>query len=225
MELIQLWLSVEGEALDYPGIPSRSSVDLDRGRLVAEFPVEAVEIGSIAAKKKFRIDRDFEYIALLSCTPRSEPAQLIDDSGITGYVISRQEAETTRSIAWVETPLPTKPKNEDSPTHAACPLEIVDSITGAGQIAIGDGGLIRVSRDLIGKTVRARIPCYCDRRVVRLLEPLTEFTLHAVVKKEGDMQYIEAVCSPTVAASSSSVGYRRLEAEFAKFKVQSIATV
>lgn len=211
--------------MDYPGIPSRSSIDLERGRLVAEFPVEAVEIDSIAAKKRFRIDRDFEYIALLSCTPRSESAQLVDDSGITGYVISKQEAETTRAIAWVETALPTKPKNEDSPTHATSLLEVVDSITGSGQVIIGDGGGIRVSRDLVGKTVRARIPCFCDRRVVRLLKPLTEFTLHAVVNRNEETQYLEAVCCSTIATSSSSIGYRRLEAMFAKFKAQSMTTV
>ncbi len=214
MEIVQLWLSVGGEALDYPGIPSRSSIDLETGKLVAEFPVEAVEVDSIAAKKQFRIDRDFELPVLLHCTPRSEIAQLVDDSGLTGYEIPKQEAATTKAIAWIETPLPVNPKNQDSPTHSTSLLAVVDEITGDGQVVVGEGGVIQVSRDLIGKTVRVRLMAFCDRRVVRLLEPLTEFYLHAVIQEGSETKYLQAQCVPAIATAFSSLGYRRLEATF-----------
>lgn len=214
MQIIQLWLSIGGAALDYPGIPSRSSIDIENGKLIAEFPVEAVEIDSILARKQFKIDRDFELPVLLHCTPRSKTARLIDDSGLTGYEIPKQEAATTKAIAWLETPLPNSPKNQDSPTHSTSLLAVVDEITGDGQIVIGEGGVVRVSRDLIGKTVRSRLMAFCDRRVVRLLEPLTEFCLHAIIQEGNERKYLEARCVPAIATAFSSLGYRRLEATF-----------
>lgn len=220
-QIIQLWLSVGGEALDYPGIPSRSSIDLVNGKLVAEFPVEAVEIASIAAKKQFRIDRDFELPVLLHCTPRLETAKLTDDSGLTGYEIKRQEAATTEALAWLETPLPTAPKNQDSPTHSTSLLAVVDEIVGNGQVIIQEKGVIRCSRDLIGKTIRVRLMAFCDRRVVRLLEPLDQFRLHAIIQEGGETKYLEVRCNPATATAFSSLGYRRLEAVFDPTEIKS----
>lgn len=204
MEILKAWISVDGVAVDDEAIPSTVFLDLENGRVRLGFPTRATEIDAIARGKRFRVDRDFEMTRTLVCTPSGTSSCFTDESGVTGYEILEQKAISTQALVWIESGTP--------PYVNAAPVEVVDKITSDSQIVIKAGGLIEVSRNLIGQRLRSRIPVFVDKRVTVLLEPLEKFCLHIITKKPP-LEYLEAIVTITTKPPQQN-GARFLEGNF-----------
>lgn len=204
MNILKAWISVDGVAIDDEAIASTVTLDLENGKVRLGFPTRATEVDAIARGKRFGTDRDFEMFRILVCTPVSTKAQLVDESGVSGYEIYDQPAETTKTLAWVEF--------GQKPNVSAEPIQIVDKITGANQIVIKKNGAIVVSQDLVGKTVRSRLPVFVDKRVVVLLEPLENFRLH-IVTEDPTPTYLSVLITIEV-TSPTQGGTRWLQGTF-----------
>ena len=202
-------------AVDDEAIASTVFLDLQNGRVRLGFPTCAVEIDAIARGKRFAIDRDFEMNRVLVCTPTSTTAKLQDESGVTGYEIAAQKSQDTRALAWIESGNP--------PYVKAHPIQIVDKITGDDQIVIKAEGAAEVSGNLIGQTLRSRIPVFVDKRVTVLLEPLECFTLHVIAEKP-ELTYLCLDAAIAKTSPSSQGGTRWLEGTFdpSQVKTESI---
>lgn len=211
MAIIRAWISVEGVAVDDEAIASTVLFDREKGKVRLGFPTRAVEADAIARGKKFIIERDFELSRVLLCTPSSTTSQLKDQSGISGYVIPRQEEKHCNSPAWVEF--------GNLPYVSSQPIQIVDKITSSGQIVIKDGGAVEVSRDLIGKTIRTQLSVFVDKRVSVSLEPLIGFDIHLIQQEQSKIKYL-TVNVTTVVRSPAMGGTRWIEGVFDPPKIR-----
>lgn len=204
MQVLKAWISIDGIAVDDEAISSTVFLDLENGRVRLGFPTQAVEVDAIARGKQFLVERDIELFRILQVARAKKKDKLRDESGMTGYEIVKQNESNTRAVAWLESGVP--------PHVSATPIQIVDSISGNGQITIGQYGIIEVSSDLVGKTIRARLPVTTDKRVTVKLEPLETFTLH-VIAENPERVYLSAEVNITI-TSPAQGGTRWLEGTF-----------
>lgn len=192
MQIHKAWLTV-GDKATSVALNHKTYIDWQKRTLVITFPPQAVEPEAIALGRDFDVKENIKTFVNLEAMASNSPAPLFDSSGISGYEISVNPDILRQSIAWYELP------SKNSTEIPAVTLELVEVIKQdvPSQVKILPNGEVMVSKDLIGKLVKIRMPVVFDRQIILLANPIESFTAH-LIAYDGHYKYIQVKCKPEV---------------------------
>ena len=168
------WLEVDGYTLPV----CASSLEEDSSEtLQLYFPASSPELEAVSFGRKFQIVSR-EIFNLFDALPASEFGIMRDRNRMPpGYEIHEQDPSTSKAKA--------------SAGNLSLRLVKPNEIEGERQIAIQDGGRIRVSPDVVGKTVLIHCPIFYPEVALMSESPLEEFTLHSVGDSGSGLSHVK----------------------------------
>lgn len=176
------WLEIDGQLIDT--CARKGSVRLRQGEEVISMMFapnpNVPELDAIALGYKYVVSEGKQERAILEATPQSRTTKLKHIGKRQGWTNEAQHPDTTDAIAYYLIP--------DSQKREGRGIEIVEvnNIYADDQIAILENGQLQLSQNLIGKTIKVRMPIRFPKTVELLPEKLTNITVRLVCKWNDD---------------------------------------
>lgn len=186
LKVLKAWLEItDNPPLVVPALAIRNSVIVNpSGTVSMYFKATTAELNAVVMGKRYEVQTSRSAIAMLELTPMTAEATAKDSYNKSGYIIEAQDPATTTALAFLP-----PPPNSDRGTS----LEIVqyDKVQASNQIAIANGGKCRVSSNLIGSTIKIRMPVIYPEVVLVSQEPINNITAHLVVEwADSSIKYV-----------------------------------
>lgn len=181
-KILKAWLEITDDPpMVVPAYaqPSSVTVNMTDGTAYMEFAAITAELDAIAAGRRYEVRQGYTGVTMLELTPTSTTGTAKDVRKSAAYEIEEQDPENTSAIAFIA------PASEK---ESATPLKIVapGQATGKNQIAIKFGGKCEVSSNVIGKTIKIRLPIKYPESVLITQEPIESVIAHLVVLWQDD---------------------------------------
>jgi hypothetical protein len=158
MQFSQGWLEVAGCPVEAYAEPEMIQVNWEEGSIYMGFKASTTELNALVLGQNYQVESNYQDVTLLGGLGKNGEFNLKDITGKSGYTLPGKEDIYAYYL---------KDEQSGKGEH----IDVVDKITASHQIQFVEGSKVKISSNLVGKQIRARVPIVFPKIVIILNHP------------------------------------------------------